>query len=93
MYCQNALPKHCKNFGFYSEQMGRYIGGFGVKESYDLTYILERSLGLFSRGFAVVMVELCDVDRCWVSSESAVAGFADGFWRLGVREESGKMAV
>lgn len=39
----------------------------------------------------MVTVELCDVDRCWVSSEGAVAGFADGFMAArcerGVRED------
>lgn len=45
----------------------------------------------------MVMVELCDVDRCWVSSESAVAGFADGFTEArcerGVREDGSVMMV
>ena len=45
----------------------------------------------------MVTVELCDVDRCWISSEGAVAGFADGFMvarcERGVREDGSVMMV
>ena len=45
----------------------------------------------------MVTAELCDVDRCWISSEGAVAGFADGFMEArcerGVREDGSVMMV
>ena len=64
-----------------------------MKESYDLTYILKRSLGLFSRGFCCGN----SGDRCWIPSEGAAADFADGFVEArherGVREDGGVMMV
>lgn len=97
MYCQNALQNIARILASTPSKWGDILEGLEWRSLMIWLTFWKDLLGCLAEAFAVVMVELCDVDRCWVSSEGAVAGFADGFteaWcERGVREDGSVMMV
>lgn len=91
MYCQNALQNIARILASTPSKRGDILEGLEWRSLMIWLTSWKDLLGCLAEAFAVVTVELCDVDRCWVSSEGAVAGFADGFMAArcerGVRED------
>lgn len=90
MYCQNALQNIARILASTPSKWGDILEGLEWRSLMIWLTFWKDLLGCLAEAFVVVTAELCNVDRCWVSSEGAAAGFADGFMAARCERSQGR---